>query len=379
MADVRETTMFKEVPEGFVFRAPNPWVFGRARFYLANAAQKAELLSIITARSQAIFWIALIGLIAAGTALMAFASGHDDPTMGDAFIMLALLPVWLYAALLISIRPMARRLEPVLAGLPRTEQKITAVELRQAMGKTMSLPQSLMIAVSHGLLAISFAVMVIEKVHGRASIFEDGGALALAFAAVAFAFSEICFTMVAIAKARNASQDGDGQDGSVAAGGALRRNLLPVFSLVMAVGLLGFVVTTAAQKYERTQKTASIQTRLDNLKLRTAGSRISERQADLKVRIEANTTRMAGLVERFNSPRVKCETVAPTDDPARLQAIEACRDRARAEQDAIQRDIATATQEARALAQENEAIKSEVTATRAEIDAIQLAIDANRR
>jgi hypothetical protein len=52
MADVRETTMFKEVPEGFVFRAPNPWVFGRARFYLANAAQKAELLSIVTARSK---------------------------------------------------------------------------------------------------------------------------------------------------------------------------------------------------------------------------------------------------------------------------------------------------------------------------------------
>ena len=377
MADVRETTMFKEVPEGFVFRAPHPWVFGRARFYLADAAQKAELLSIITARSQAIFWIALIGLIAATTALMAFASDHDDPTVVDAFIMLALLPVWLYAALLISIRPMARRLEPVLAGLPRTEQKITAAELRQAVRTTMSLPHSLMIAVSQALLAASFAVMAFPKIYGRASMFEDGGAVAFAFAALALAFSAICFTIVAIAKLRTAAQDGGAA--GVAVGGALRRNLLPVLSLVVSVGLLGFVATTATQKYERNQKTASIQARLNDLKLRTAGARISERQADLKVRIEANTTRMTALIERFNSPRIKCETAAPTDDPARLQAIEACRDRARAEQDAIQRDIATATQDARALAQENEAIKSEVTATRAEIDAIQHAIDANRR
>ena len=377
MADVRETTMFKEVPEGFVFRAPNPWVFGRARFYLANAAQKAELLSIITARSQLIFWIALIGLIAASTALMAVASGHDDPTMVDAFIMLALLPVWLYAALLISIRPMARRLAPVLAGLPRTEQKITAAELSQAVRKTMSLPHSLMIAVSQALLAASFAVMAFPKIYGRASMFEDGGAVAFAFAALALTFSAICFTIVAIAKARHAAQDGGAA--GVAAGGALRRNLLPVLSLVMSVGLLGFVATTATQKYERNQKTASIQARLNDLKLRTAGARISERQADLKVRIEANTTRMTALIERFNSPRIKCETAAPTDDPARLQAIEACRDRARAEQEAIESDMAATTQDARALTQENEAIKSEIAATKAEIEAIQLAIDANRR
>jgi hypothetical protein len=130
MADNREAIMFKKVPEGYVFRAPNPWVFGRARFYLVNDAQKAQLLAIITARSQAVFWIALVALIGASTAAIAYGSGHDDPTAGDVVIMLALLPVWIYAAVLISIGPMARRLQPLLAGLTPTDQRITGVDLR---------------------------------------------------------------------------------------------------------------------------------------------------------------------------------------------------------------------------------------------------------
>ena len=68
MADNREATMFKQVPDGYVFRALNPFVFGRARFYLVNEAQKAQLLAIITARNTAMyFWLVVLVLIAAGT------------------------------------------------------------------------------------------------------------------------------------------------------------------------------------------------------------------------------------------------------------------------------------------------------------------------
>ena len=52
LADNREALMFKKVPDGFVFRAPNRWVFGRARFYLVNEAEREKLLAIVTARSQ---------------------------------------------------------------------------------------------------------------------------------------------------------------------------------------------------------------------------------------------------------------------------------------------------------------------------------------
>ena len=140
MADHREAIMFKKGPDGYVFRAPNPWVLGRKRFYLVNEAEKTKLLAVITARSQAVFWVTFVTLISASTAALAYFSGHNNPTTRDFVIMLALLPVWLYAAALVSIRPTARRLQPLLAGLPRTEQRITAADMRRAVRKLV-LPQ----------------------------------------------------------------------------------------------------------------------------------------------------------------------------------------------------------------------------------------------
>ena len=46
MSDYREPivlTLFKPVSDGYVFRAPSPWVVGPARHYLVNEAQKTEL------------------------------------------------------------------------------------------------------------------------------------------------------------------------------------------------------------------------------------------------------------------------------------------------------------------------------------------------
>jgi hypothetical protein len=39
-----EAALFKQVGGGWVFQAPNPWVFGRTSRYLVNETQKAELL-----------------------------------------------------------------------------------------------------------------------------------------------------------------------------------------------------------------------------------------------------------------------------------------------------------------------------------------------
>src|SRR6202048_5623842 len=98
MADHREGIMFKKGPDGYVFRAPNPWLRGRKRFYLVNEAEKTKLPAVITARSQAVFWVTFAPRIAASTAALAYLSGHNNPTTRDLVIMLALLPVWLYAA-----------------------------------------------------------------------------------------------------------------------------------------------------------------------------------------------------------------------------------------------------------------------------------------
>src|SRR6266404_5329199 len=41
-----ESKGFKPVPGGFVFRVPNPWVFGRAKHYLVTVAQLEEVEAI---------------------------------------------------------------------------------------------------------------------------------------------------------------------------------------------------------------------------------------------------------------------------------------------------------------------------------------------
>jgi hypothetical protein len=124
MAGVRATTpMFKPVPSGYIFRAPNPLVFWGRRFYLVNETQRAELLSIIAARGLQrargyLFMAALVGLIFSATMIVAYASGRGEPTALDAVVLLGLVPFYLYGALVISIWPIARRLKPVLAELP---------------------------------------------------------------------------------------------------------------------------------------------------------------------------------------------------------------------------------------------------------------------
>jgi hypothetical protein len=373
MTDIREATMFKAVPGGYVFRAPNPWVFGRYRFFLANEAQKSELLSVVKTRSAAVFWIALIVLIGGSTALLAYGSGHDDPTLGDAILVLALVPVWIYAAILIAIRPMALRLEPMLAGLPRTEERITAADLRQAMQGTVSGPQSLLIGTSQVLLSASFAVLAFTRLRGdRLSVSEDATGLVYAFAAAAFAFAAISFFVAAIRKASQTrdvgAQSGGTPDEHAPASTSFKRYLLPIFSLVVSIGLLGFVATNAVQRHDRDQKAADIQSRLDSLKVRTEGAHIRSRQEDLKVRAAANSARVTELIARLNDPIVKCET---TDA--------ACRERARNEQDDTQTELAAAVKETDTIRIESQAIQDEIDAERRELDAIQKVIDANRR
>jgi hypothetical protein len=359
--------MLKKVPDGYVFGAPNPWVFGRGRFYLVNEAQKTQLLAIVTARSQAVFWVALAALIGATVGVLAYASGHDDPTLRDVVIMLALLPVWIYAALLVSIRPMARRLQPLLVGLAPTDQRITAADLRAAVRKTLSTRQYVMLGVSQAIMSAALMILAVQKNSGgRFSVFEDAGALVFVFAAVAFVVSSISFLVAALGKARHK------QDAPLPENRSFKSALLPIACLVVSLGLLGFVMTNALQKNERDEKAALIQGRLDSLKVRMDGSPLRSRQENLKVRAAANSARMGGLIAKLNNPTVKCETAPATDEPG-------CRGLVRKEQAAIQSEIAATRQESEIIQRDNAAIEKEIDAVRTQLNAIQTEIKAIRR
>jgi len=361
MADNREAIMFKKVPDGYVFRAPNPFVFGRARFYLVNEAQKAQLLAIITARSPAVFfWVVVLVLIAAGTAALAYGTGHDNPTVGDVIIMLGLIPLWLYSAVLISTRPTARK----LAGLQPTDQSITSADLRKAVRKTMSFGQYLTLGVSQAILAAALIVLVVQKTNGgRVAVLDDAGTLLFAFNAFALAVSSIGFLIAALDKIRHKQDEPDLADRS------FKGFLLPLFCLVISLGVLGFVVTNAWRTNQRNHETALIQQRLDTLSVRIDGSQTRGRAA--KVRTAANSAHMSELITRLNNPAARCEASAASDDTARAVSTESCRELIRKEQDAVRQEMAATRVERAVIERESAALQQENDAIRTELNEIK--------
>jgi hypothetical protein len=374
MADNREAIMFKKVQDGYVFRAPNPFVFGRARFYLVNQAQKTRLLAIITARSQAVFWVVLVVSIAASTAGLAYGTGHDNPTTADVVIMMALIPLWIYAALLVSVHPTARRLQPLLAGLQPTDQSITLADLRKAVRTSVSFRQYLTLGVSQAVTSAALIVMVLRKINGgRVSVFEDSAALLFAFLAVVLAVSSTSFLVAALYKARHQ------QDEPGLADKSFRNMILPLFSLIVSLGLFGFVVTNALRTNERNHETAMIQDRLASLTARIDGSQIRSRAEKLQVRIAANSARMSELIAKLNNPTVKCETSSATGNPGGVESIATCGERARKEQDTVQRGIAATNEESVVIRQDYAAVQKENDAIQIQIDALKAEIKTMRR
>ena len=113
---------FKPVPGGWIYRAPNPWVFGDAPHYLVNDAQKMEIEAIVAPRRPALVGITLIigmvGWLVAVTNLIGdFGSGGDNPTISDLFAMIVLMAVPPLIGVPLSAWIQRRRVAPVLSNL----------------------------------------------------------------------------------------------------------------------------------------------------------------------------------------------------------------------------------------------------------------------
>ncbi|SDR56000.1 hypothetical protein SAMN05519103_05259 [Rhizobiales bacterium GAS113] len=205
--DEIEASIFKRVPDGYVFRAPNPWVFGRARHHLASEAQKAEIMSIMVPRRPKLILAAVIVALllfgaAAGAAGWAL-SGHDNPTAGDAVIMVAVILGAMYVTLIVSTRHKIHRLAPVLAGMLRTEQTITYADRRQALASTMSFRRVLALG---GLLSFSslLQVFVIFLRSQHHPFLWDPQCMTTAVAAICLGLGAARFFAVAYRKSRQA-------------------------------------------------------------------------------------------------------------------------------------------------------------------------------
>ena len=145
-----EAMLFKPVAGAFIYRAPNPWIFGRADHYIVDAQQKAELLDMLAARrpmlSLAVFVAGILLWGAAIGTLRWALSGHDNPTVVDFAMMVVMTFAALFLAFHLSSRRKLRRMRPILAAATRTSAAITSGEIRAALARTTSLKTAVILA-----------------------------------------------------------------------------------------------------------------------------------------------------------------------------------------------------------------------------------------
>ena len=194
--DQVRSLLFKQVAGGFVFRAPNPKVFGRSDHYLVDEAQRDQIVAIIAPRRPVLLlalWIAafFLALGAAVVALLVFVP-HYPVTVFVVQAVAMLLAVIL--ALHLSASRKLRRLQPILAGAPQTDQRITIAEIRQALNQGLSYQQLRRNAISNAIACVISVAGVAVQLYFRkqnAGFFSDTLWLPFGFNALIFGFSSV--------------------------------------------------------------------------------------------------------------------------------------------------------------------------------------------
>jgi hypothetical protein len=131
------SVLFKPVPGGYTYHAPGRWVFGPARYYLVNEAQKSAIIAVQTPRRPILFqillWTTFLLMVAATGVIIWTTTGHNEPTGTDMLIWVIIVAIEVFAAMQLLHWRILRRLRPILVGAPSTDDRITYREMRLAM------------------------------------------------------------------------------------------------------------------------------------------------------------------------------------------------------------------------------------------------------
>jgi hypothetical protein len=143
MTNIGNFAVFKPVPGGYVYRKPTIWLFGVSEHVQVNEAQKAAIVAVITAASPAVLgatalaWVACSLLI--GAALWWLAGQGGDGAAGfAAAVAVAATVLAIYPAFVLSRQLLLRRLRPVIAGLPRSDEPITVADERRLLAAALA-------------------------------------------------------------------------------------------------------------------------------------------------------------------------------------------------------------------------------------------------
>jgi hypothetical protein len=185
-----EASTFRPVEDGFVFRTPNPWLFGRARHYRASEAQKNEIIALVRrARKRSLplvllLWgVVVAALVAAATLLTGHYQSSVDEAIDVTVFAISFLFLFLHVWYVMLLRPSIRSLTP-------TDERYTYAERRAAVRAAMAGKSAqgrfLLIAVVLSLSCCFLLYSYLLSSHGGRS-FDKGSSFASLFAAVASA------------------------------------------------------------------------------------------------------------------------------------------------------------------------------------------------
>jgi hypothetical protein len=121
---------FKRIPEGWVFQAPSPWIFFGRRHYLVSDAQRERIVAFFDDLSErALLFISVIAATIVGLWL---ASMLLPTNLLTVLLVLAVVRGLTNSYFLSELRPM-------LAGAPRTTERITFSDHLRANAATIPL------------------------------------------------------------------------------------------------------------------------------------------------------------------------------------------------------------------------------------------------
>jgi hypothetical protein len=138
MTDFGKFVVFKPVPGGYVYRAPNAWLFGASKHYLANETQKAEILTLINSTARPVLWITSLSWIVISiileTCALLWASQYEQKVPGLSGALVTIVLIFsVYAAFVISRQYLLLQMRPILSALTPTNNRITNSEMQAAL------------------------------------------------------------------------------------------------------------------------------------------------------------------------------------------------------------------------------------------------------
>ena len=189
--DGMEELTFRPVEGGFLYRAPNRWLFGRYRHYLVNAQQKATLASAHRTMMLQMFLSIIIGAVTCAPIAGAFLSSQSSTQQLAYLGACALVGIAIGLALNALL---LRKVNPVIATLTPSSDRISQRDMFSAQATTFSRRYVL------GFAVLSFVMLALSAAR---PIFDPAGRDLIAVVGIImFSLCSIYWCAVYIAKCR---------------------------------------------------------------------------------------------------------------------------------------------------------------------------------